>query len=973
MKSLKTILSAVGLCIATLPMLHAQNRSIDLSGTWTMADGTKVQLPGSMLTNGIGDPLSVDTRWTGTLYDSSFYFNPYLAKYRETGKMKFPFFLTPSCHYVGEAWYIRHVDVPKDWSKGSVTLFLERPHIETKVYVNGMLAGCDSSLSVPHCYDVTPFLKFGARNELKIRVYNGIENVCVGQDSHSVSDQTQGNWNGIAGDIRLVCRPAAHITGVQVFPDIERKCVEVEVETNVRGKNRRVCFLVDGIQVKPVKAVRGTSSVRYTLPLGNDMRLWNEFTPNLYTLTSILGNDTVTTTFGMREITFSGRQLYLNGKPIWLRGTVDNCCFPLTGYPPTDETSWTRIFSKCKEYGINHIRFHSYCPPEAAFCAADKLGLYLQPEGPSWPNHGVKLRRGMSIDRYLLEETQRMVRQYGNHPSFCMLAAGNEPAGDWVAWCRDFVDWWHHSGDNRRIYCGASVGGGWAWDANSDYHVKGGARGLAWDKTAPQSADDFLPLMLRPRNFTAKGTPHYALVDDTLADGTIEKVANTPLVAHELGQWCAFPDLRERPLYTGVYKAANFDIFEDLLARGNMADMADRFLEASSRLQLLAYKYDIERNLRTPGYAGFQMLGLNDYSGQGTAIVGPLNVFWKEKSWVKDTKDMDVVRHCCSPVVPLALFPHFTFTVADTLRVPLTLYNASPSAISDMPVYTIKGDGVAPVSGKLRAPMPIPVGKNNSLGTVELPLNIYNKVEATSMPQKLTLRVSVGEAVNEWDFWVYPSRIAMPEVSGNNDLALDIHICDTLDAVAVDVLRNGGKVLLTAAGKITYGSDVRQTYLPIFWNTSWFKMRPPHTTGSYIDATHPVFRHFPTDNWQNLNWWELVNRAQVINLAAFPPTYQPPFQPIDTWHVSRKLAMIAEAKVLSGSLLITTFDISSRLSKRIVARQLRASILHYMQSADFRPTVSVTVDAIKELFTKQAPPVDMFTKDTPDELKPALK
>lgn len=948
-------------------------RSLDLAGSWTMADGKKANLPGSMLTNDLGDEVTIDTKWTGSLYDSSFYFNPYMAKYREAGKMKFPFFLTPRRHYVGEAWYERTISIPRQWKKGRVELYLERPHIETTVYVNGKLAGRDSSLSVPHSFDITQLVLFGKDNQIKIRVYNGIENVCVGQDSHSVTDQTQGNWNGIAGDIRLISHPKAYISNLQVYPNLEAKGVGVDVETVGLKKPRNIVFLIDGNRVEAKRVAIDEAKVRYEISLGDSVRLWNEFTPNLYTLSAILDNDTTSTTFGMREISYKGRQLFLNGNPLYLRGTVENCNFPLTGFPPADEASWLRVFQKCKEYGINHVRFHSYCPPEAAFFAADKLGIYLQPEGPSWPNHGVKLRRGMTIDHYLLQETQRMVRQFGNHPSFCMLAAGNEPAGDWVAWCRDFINYWHKTGDNRRVYCGASVGGGWAWDANSDYHVKGGARGLEWNRTAPSSDDDYYSQLLRPRNFNAKATPAYALAPDTLADGTVEMVANTPILAHEQGQWCAFPDLRERSQYTGVYKASNFDIFEDLLQHGGMATMADKFLASSSRLQQLAYKYEMERNLRTPEYSGFQLLGLNDYSGQGTALVGPLNVFWREKSWVKNATDMNMFRHACKPVVPLARFPRFVYTAADTLVVPVELYNASASALTETPRYTISGSGVETISGVLaNGVQTYPVGKNIALGTISLPLNIYNKVETSQLPQKLQLQVAVGGNTNEWDFWVYPSKVDMPKVDGNKQVAKNIYICDSLDAKALAVLKKGGKVLIQAAGRVTYGSDVKQTYLPIFWNTSWFKMRPPHTTGSYINASHPVFANCPTDDWQNLNWWELVNRAQVMNLAEFPADYQSPFQPIDTWHVSRKLGMIAEANVLGGKLLITTFDISSRLDSRLVARQLRKSILDYMLSDSFAPSITIEPSVITDLFTKHAPAVNMFTNESPDELKPKI-
>ena len=223
---------------------------------------------------------------------------------------------------------------------------------------------------------------------------------------------------------------------------------------------------------------------------------------------------------------------------------------------------------------------------------------------------------------------------------------------------------------------------------------------------------------------------------------------------------------------------------------------------------------------------------------------------------------------------------------------------------------------------------------------------------------------------NSWTLWVYPRQAQSPSTPQPPSA---IHITDTLDSKAVQVLQDGGRVLITASGKVRYGSDVKHRYLPVFWNTSWFKMRPPHTTGSYIQNTHPVFALFPTDDWQNLNWWELVNNVQVMNLSAFPSDYQPIVQPIDTWHVSRKLGLMIEANVLNGQLLMTTIDIDSDLSHRVVARQLRQSILNYMQSDRFQPTIRLDVQTITDLFEKQAPPVNMFTNESPDELKPKLK
>ena len=949
---LLTIVVLMACCC--LSVFASDVRTIDLSGTWQFRSereqGT-IQLPGSMLTNGKGDIVTVNTRWTGSLYDSSFYFNPYMEKYRKAGQMKFPFFLTPERHYTGRAWYERSVTVPKSWKNRHIVLFLERAHIETTVTVNGQTVSHQQSLSVPHEYDVTPYILFGADNRITIEVYNGIENVCVGQDSHSVTDQTQGNWNGIVGRIELQAHSPKAIRHLRVYPDVENMTLRVNMQKYGKGKvklwvEEGRCKMEDGRGKKEdgrgKKEEYVTQETEITIPM-QGAKLWDEFSPNLYTLVAVADKDTVRTTFGMRRMTVEGSQLLMNGKPVFLRGTVGNCCFPETGYPPTDEASWERVLGICKEWGINHIRFHSYCPPEAAFNVADRLGLYLQQEGPSWPNHGVRLRRGMYIDQYLLDEGRAILDTYGNHPSFCMMAAGNEPAGDWVTYCNEWVKKMKEY-DPTRVYCGASVGGGWAWDDGSEYHVKAGARGLDWDRNAPHADDDYYQQLLFPRNYKSK-IPN-----------------NSPIITHEQGQWCAFPDFKEIPQYTGAYKARNFEIFQDLLRDNGMASQAERFLLASGRLQTLCYKYEIERHLRTKDYAGYQLLGLNDYSGQGTALVGVLNVHWREKGYC--TKD-DWTQFC-SAVVPLAKFPKFVFSDPH-IEIPIDVYNAWKEPLQNARIkwrvehFVFHGES---------QPMTLQQGRNSNVFTVR-PISIALPF-ADPVKMKLIVTVTSDNAPdfhNSWEFWMYPRELPSDLLPLTSDIFYE---ADSLDAKALKVLADGGTVLLTAGGKIRYGNDVRHTWLPVFWNTSWFKMRPPHTTGAYIQNTHPVFRDFPTDDWQNLNWWELTNRAQVMNLAEFPKAYQPIVQPIDTWHVSRKLGMLIEARVLNGRLLMTTMDITHKLDSRPVARQLRYSILRYMQSADFQPSITLDVEVIRHLFEREAPKVDMFTNESPDELKPKI-
>lgn len=923
-----------------------------------------IMLPGSMLTRGKGDSVTTETEWICSLYDSSFFYSPALAKYREPDNFKATFFLTPDHHYVGPAWYNRTIEVPASFVADGCRslLYLERPHIETTLYVNGKSVGSCNSLCVAHEYDVTPYLQAG-KNLIALRIDNRLAVAPVGKDSHSVTDQTQGDWNGVVGRMELRRVPATHILQTDIFPDVTHHSAQVRyVVTGQPGQYIRLELKADAyntLQPHSVPAVQydgrlthGTDTLTVTLPMGDDVQLWDEFQPAMYRLETVLSTrqdvkrkkpgvatavEHQTENFGMREFGIQGRMFVCNGREVQLRGTVENCDFPLTGYAPMDVESWMQVFRTCREWGLNHMRFHSYCPPEAAFVAADLTGFYLQPEGPSWPNHGVKLGQRQPIDSLLMAETQAMVRAYGNHPSFCMMACGNEPAGNWVPWVSQFVDYWKAT-DPRRVYTGASVGGGWAWQPKSEYHVKSGARGLGnWVNRAPETESDF-----------SAQISHYKAKDG-------EWDINEPYVSHETGQWCAFPDFDEIQRYTGPNKAKNFEVFRDILAANGMAGRARDFLMASGKLQALCYKYEIERTLRTPNYAGFQLLSLNDYSGQGTALVGVQNVFFEPKGYISARE----WREFCSPIVPLASFPKFTYSNLESFSAEISINDHGQLQSDKRIEWTITDEAGNLLSAGTTSRV------NASLRTIEtaqkvtLRANVYEMTPAASASD-----LPVGS--NHWDFWVYPSA-PLPELGSR------IRVVETFDQRTLMMLNYGFDVLLLAGDRVKYGSDVVQHFLPVFWNTSWFKMRPPHTTGLFIEEQHPIFRYFPTSYHSDLQWWELVNKTPVMQFDEFPADFQPLVQSIDTWFLSRKIGVLFEARVGKGRLIMTTMDLTSELDQRLVARQMLTSILKYMQSNEFNPRHTIAPETIKRLFTQDAPPIKMFTKESPDELKPKLK
>ncbi|MBS1663030.1 MAG: hypothetical protein JST68_18445, partial [Bacteroidetes bacterium] len=906
--------------------------------------GETVHLPGSMLENGKGDDVTVNTQWTASIYDSSWFFEPRMAKYREPGNLKFPFWLTPAKHYVGSAWYRKTVRVPAGWKGRSVFLFLERPHGEVTVWVDDVCVGRRYGLSTEQVFE----LGIGpGEHRVVLKIDNRLKDINVGQDSHSVTDQTQGNWNGVVGKMLLGARERVWVDDVQVYPDVAGKKAKVKVvvrSADSGGRGRLILSVrkVDAFALVDFHLKNGVDTVTADLPMGEKVVLWDEFNPVLYRLNIRLSRSPViglllkTVEFGMREFKVRGTRFEVNGRLVHLRGTVENCVFPRTGYAPMDEGSWERIFRIAKSYGLNHMRFHSYCPPEAAFEAADKVGFYLQPEGPSWANHGSSLGDGKPIDQFIFEETERMARSYGNHPSFCMLAYGNEPrGGKQVEYLTKFINFWKER-DGRRVYTGADVGQSWPLVPANEYMVKSRPRGLNWEGL-PESVSDY-----------------HAITSEF----------TVPYVTHEMGQWCVYPDFSEIPKYTGVYKAKNFELFQESLKEQGMGDEARRFLMASGKLQVLCYKAEIEKSLRTKDAAGFQLLCLNDYTGQGTALVGVLNAFWEPKGYVGAAE----FRRFCGETVVLARIPEFVYTNSEELRASIELYHYGAGvlrgAVVDWKVSSEKGEVVARGSFE---PKDVPIGNCFSVGDIRVSLKGIKNASRL----KLEAGVRGTSFFNDWNCWVYPAVESRD--SG-------VYYCTELDQKARAVLEQGGKVFLNACGKVVKGKEVSMSFTPVFWNTSWFKMRPPHTLGLLIDTTSGMFGDFPTSYYSDWQWWDVVKGAQVMHLEDLPAGFRPVVQPIDTWFLNRRLGLIFEARVGKGRLVVSSADLSPEVggrpgvgAARPAARQLYYSIMRYMSSERFAPKAVVDLKRVEDLFETPSKYVwASYSKASPDELRPQI-
>lgn len=942
-------IAATLLCLAASKLQSAE--TISLAGEWRFAldrdnVGTnenwfaknlpdKIKLPGILQAQGYGDDISTNTPWVLTLGDAWWKLQPEALRehFSQSGHVEVPFLAQPPKHYLGAAWYQRDIEVPKDSGGKHFTLFLERVHWKSTVWLDDKEIGSDISLSTPHEFDLGNVAP--GRHRLTICVDNRLQLPAAGHlvDSHSISDALGAAWNGIVGKIELRCTPPVWIENVQVFPDVSNRTARAVVLIgNATGTSGTgwVSFIkgprphMNQIRLLGTPVTWGTNrgSAELTFPLGEDANSWNEFNPTLQKYTVILnsseGIDDDEVAFGLREITARDKDILINGRPANLRMTHFGGDFPLTGYPAMDVASWKKIIQACKDYGLNGIRFHSWCPPEAAFEAADEMGFYLAPECGLWADFGNAPTR-----EFLEAETKRILAAYGNHPSFILLSPSNEPRN-----YQRFTPQWaatNYLNDPRRLYAADT---GWGDPAQ--------VNGLAQYAVLAH----FSTGSLRGPSGWFGGDYRDALEN-----------VHIPVLGHEVGQWCAYPDFDVMKKFTGYLQPGNYDIFKYIARQEGVLDEDKEFAWASGRFQVECYKEEIEANLRTPGLSGFQLLDLHDYLGQGTALIGVLDAFWESKGYVTP----DEWRHFCGPVVPLARLTKRVLTTTDKFEAPVEIANFGEhpltNATTKWAVLDTSGHSVA--NGEFPA-QTIPIGKNIPLGTISLdlaklpaPRQYILDVWASpnpkdeSQPARLAAAQSVPLFQNNWNFWLYPAQV---EPSKTADVLVTNNWPEAEKALAT-----GCKVLfLPTSANLDPTKCPAMHNVPIFWNIQ-MTVRPPQNPrpkfdamlGLLVETNSPALAEFPTDKNCDWQWTSLVNNVRSVNLESAPASLRPIVWAIDDWNRNWKLGVIFECNVGPGRLLVSAINLDGERGGPGLP-QLRRSLLDYMGSDKFHPAVTLT-------------------------------
>ncbi len=915
---------------------------IDLSGRWSfdidrekigidqaffqMPILEEIMLPGTVSSNRIGE--SSDERAEGHLTD------PYA--------------------FEGFTWYARYLNFDL-FETHEYSLVLERTRT-AHVWIDRTYVDSRDSLVSSQEFDLSPFIT-KKKHRITICVDNSSYPIGGG---HMTSKDSQTNWNGITGAIYLEVRKPVHLKKIWIDASYLRRKLDLKCILHGARSGVVIASVRDGealLHQEELRLKGGNNSLSIDLP--ETIEGWNEHNPKLYRLDLDLDGEVISQSFGARDFKAVGRHFEINGERTFLRGKHDALVFPKTGYAPTDVESWLEIMKTAKSYGINHYRFHTACPPDAAFTAADQLGIYMEPELPFWGTMTTEAdeEHNPSAQAFLISEGFRMLDEFGNHPSFVMMSLGNELWGSRER-IDDILATYRHY-DPRPLYTQGSnnfqfspaiseyedffVGVRFSRDRlfRASYAMCDAPQGHVQTEK-PNSSHNYDEIILPQSTETKSAESGEILIQygsgtkTVKTDETAELIPQIPVISHEIGQYAMYPDYSEIEKYTGVLKPRNLEIFRERLAEKGLLHLADAYFRASGKLAVSAYKAELEAAAGSANLAGYQILDLQDFPGQGTALVGILNAFMESKGLITPEE----WREFCAPVVILASIDDFVQAAGKRLEIPIKLAHYAKDLLID-PVVMLelwKNDEVLvkqeyPITGEYK-------GGVFALTSASLDLPGFDS------PQHLELKIYIdgSEIRNRYSLWVYPESV--PAAA---------HVFETSDPEAAKAALVAGESVLFYP-VLNETNSIEGTYCTDFWcypmfrsiSESMNKPLPVGTHGLLIHDEHPLFTSFPVNFHTTAQWYDIVSasRAQILDGFGIEPVVST----IDNVERNHKLGTIWEAKVGKGKLLVVTAPLN-QLTQSLPARWLEKSIRDYLTSDAFDPEAALSTEDFETIFS----------------------
>ena len=938
-----------------------------LDGRWhvVLTDGTAAQmhLPGTLDESGIGHRDAGTNQWhpdaaLGNAAEEVDKDAPIATRF------------TRRHTYEGEARISRKVTVP-DYGTDRLFVLAERARV-LRLAVDG--EECEvfrqGTLSTPYIFELTGVtpgeheLTFFSDNS-----YPGMpkDAICY---SSAATDETQTNWNGILGNLCMYTRPKNFIECVRIYPKKLKRsggyvadvCVELApgaketlkdakiilrsealAETEEFGKTQKSAeiFTHLGDALTKIEAVgpenRKTVEIWFCdLPLRENVKLWDEEEGNLYEMAATLDSGTAAehgvnssveyrTRFGIRIFGDNGSGRFaLNGRTIFLRSEANCAEYPETGHPPMTVSEWKEILQKYRSYGINCVRLHSHCEPEAAFTAADELGMLLQPELSNWnPKDAFATEESI---RYYRTELTAILKTYANHPSFVMLTLGNElqARGEGRDRMQDLVRTAKQL-DPTRLYANGSntFYGEEGCDPESDFYTS-------------QSCKD---VVIRGTFSGMRGyiNENYPSADHTYdaAMAEIRKSYTKPVFSFEVGQFEVLPDFEELESFQGISDPVNLKLIRKRVEERGLLPVWKKYVEATGELSRLAYREEIEAAMRTRELSGISLLGLQDFPGQGTALVGMMNSHMEPKPYpfARPKRFREFFRESRIFVK----MSRYTYEEGEHLTAEVEVANFGKESIRGELVWTLgyRDCAVNTGRGELRCDRAdrqknCPPGTYTSLGRLDIPL------EVKGVSAALILTVSIGGCTSTYPVWVYQKT--------SQECPKNVYETRVFDEQTRAVLQNGGRVYLSPdADRESLPNSIKTQFTTDFWSVGTFADQEGGM-GQLIDTEHPIFRNFPTDFHTDWQWWIVAGKRAVI----LPRSMKSVITEMDSYAFLRPMTQLIEFNCLNGKVLLSTMELHKSLQYP-EARALQAAIYEYLSGEEFRPAEELTVEELRTM------------------------
>ena len=952
-----------------------------LNGKWhvVLEDGTtgQMDLPGTLDENGIGHRDVGANQW-----------HPDAVLGNAAGEIDkdapIATRFTRRHTYEGEARISRKITVP-DYGTDRLFVLAERARA-LRLLVDGEACSVfrQGTLSTPYIFELTG----AAPGEheftfLSDNSYPGMPKAAIYYSS-AATDETQTNWNGILGECSMYTRPQNFIDSLRVYPRAVKKeeknkaggyvldvCVELAPGAKKVYKDAKIILQSEALAAGELEDTQTlTEIISYSgeglaeagtdkeenpktmeiwfrdLPLRENVKLWDEDEGNLYEMAVTLDNGMSAedkggstaecrTRFGIRSFGDNGSgRLALNGRAIFLRGEANCAEYPETGHPPMTIPEWKEMLLKYRSYGINFVRFHSHCEPEAAFAAADELGMLLQPELSHWdPKDAFGTEESY---RYYRAELVDLLKTYANHPSFVMLTLGNElqAQDEGRERMRELVRTAKRM-DPTRLYANGSNAfyGEEGCDPESDFYTS-------------QSCKD---VVIRGTFSGMRGylNENYPSADRTYdeAMAEIRKEYQKPVFSFEVGQFEVLPDFEELESFHGISDPVNLKLIKKRVEERGLLATWEKYVEATGELSRLAYREEIEAAMRTRELSGISLLGLQDFPGQGTALVGMMNSHLEPKPY--DFARPERFREFFQECRILVKLPHYTYEAGERLIAEVEAANFGKENIEGVFCWTLAGKKSVSENGNCE---PAEIKSKNTViatgedteiticrpgsytevGSLDIPLDFVEKNTA------LTLKVRIGDSISAYPIWVY--RKTTPVCPEN------VYETRAFDVKTREILQNGGRVYLSPdADKESLPNSIKTQFTTDFWSVGTFADQEGGM-GQLIDTEHPIFKEFPTDFHTDWQWWIMATKRAVI----LPHPMKTIITEMDSYAFLRPMAQMIEFRCLKGKVLLSTMELHKSQQYPEV-RALQASIYTYLSGENFEPAEEITEEELSML------------------------